>query len=534
MTELIRVRSHVSRDLLQTAAAFADVPRAVWEYIANGLEYVDPNMAPRVMVKIDKRLGCITIEDNGRGMSREGLQNYFILHGENQDRASGRPGRGRFGTGKSAAFGIGETLKVTTVRNKVLNSVELNKTDIIKQIAGDEIPVRDRAKDSPAEMGNGTKVEIEGITRSSIDISAVRQFVQRQLRSWSRGSRVFVNDEECVVQTPPTVREFRFSSNDDAILGNVELVIFRSQKYLEKPEAVIDITCCGVLHESYAVKDHNYIFGSIDVPEIENDAGPIPAIDATRSLRLNRNNTLVQALLRFVDVHLSAVCKELKEEECSRNRTENANKLKTWASRISNLLNQHYRELRNRPRRSLPRSQHGIPQNVVVDGTVNCNRLVPGGDIPAVLARNYRAPAMHNGTNAPGQNAVVGAGNQNKIVFSQDGDRVGEIQPGSDDSRIEVQGFQVEYENLGITARRSRCDLDNRKIIINIDHPQISRNGEVAFDDHFQRAGKEIVITEYAMALCSESVYEGLIQEPFIAIEEIAETIDLLSRKSLE
>ena len=34
------------------------------------------------------------------------LKDFWTLHGENQDRLAGRPGRGRFGTGKAAAFGI--------------------------------------------------------------------------------------------------------------------------------------------------------------------------------------------------------------------------------------------------------------------------------------------------------------------------------------------------------------------------------------------------------------------------------------------
>ena len=47
------------------------------------------------------------------------------MHGENIDRKAGRPGRGRFGTGKSAAFGIGDVLRLTTVRNGKRSKVEL-------------------------------------------------------------------------------------------------------------------------------------------------------------------------------------------------------------------------------------------------------------------------------------------------------------------------------------------------------------------------------------------------------------------------
>jgi HSP90 family molecular chaperone len=106
-SKTIFVKSHVSRDLLQNAALFKTDKLVIWEYVANGLQYVDPGTNPTVYVKLDSKARRIRISDNGRGMTLEGLQNFFVMHGENLDRKSGAPGRGRFGTGKSAAFGIG-------------------------------------------------------------------------------------------------------------------------------------------------------------------------------------------------------------------------------------------------------------------------------------------------------------------------------------------------------------------------------------------------------------------------------------------
>src|SRR5689334_359476 len=89
---------------------------AIWEYVANGLQYVDPGTTPVVQVKLDSKRKRITISDNGRGMDWEGLSNFFVMHGENVDRRQGKGGRGRFGTGKSAAFGIADTLRISTVQ----------------------------------------------------------------------------------------------------------------------------------------------------------------------------------------------------------------------------------------------------------------------------------------------------------------------------------------------------------------------------------------------------------------------------------
>jgi hypothetical protein len=52
-TQGLVVRSHVARDLLQTAGLFKNDQLVVWEYVVNGLQYVDPGTNPAVRVTID-------------------------------------------------------------------------------------------------------------------------------------------------------------------------------------------------------------------------------------------------------------------------------------------------------------------------------------------------------------------------------------------------------------------------------------------------------------------------------------------------
>ena len=112
LSDSLLVKSHVGRDILQSAALFKHPHQVVWEYVSNGLQYVDAGTNPRVEIIIKPKQKAISITDNGCGMDWEGLQNYFIMHGENQERKAGRAGRGMFGTGKSAAFGIANVLRV--------------------------------------------------------------------------------------------------------------------------------------------------------------------------------------------------------------------------------------------------------------------------------------------------------------------------------------------------------------------------------------------------------------------------------------
>src|SRR5215831_18346259 len=126
----LKLTSHVGRDLLQSAQLFRHEHAVVWEYVSNGLQYKDQNTKPTVVVKVDIRAKAMQIRDNGRGMLIKDLQQYFQMHGENLDRKQGRPGRGYFGTGKSAAFGIANVLRITTVKNGHRSRAQLTRSDI--------------------------------------------------------------------------------------------------------------------------------------------------------------------------------------------------------------------------------------------------------------------------------------------------------------------------------------------------------------------------------------------------------------------
>ena len=164
----IFVKSHVGRDLLQNAALFKTDKLVVWEYVANGLQYVDSGTNPFVRVRLDSKAHKITISDNGRGMTLDGLQNFFVMVREPRPKI-GNTGRGRFGTGKSAAFGIAGVLRVTSVRDSRRSVVELTQPDFDKVTSGNPIPVRILQNEIACTDPNGTIVEIDQIHLRSLD-----------------------------------------------------------------------------------------------------------------------------------------------------------------------------------------------------------------------------------------------------------------------------------------------------------------------------------------------------------------------------
>ena len=193
----IRVSTHVGRDLLSSAAAFKTETAAVWEYVANSLQYTEPGIPPVVQVAVDASDRTISISDNGRGMSVDDLEHFFQMHGENLDRLSGRPGRGKFGTGKSAAFGIGNRLKIETCRGGIRNVVELNRKAIDRS-SGEDIPVTWLVRDEPSTATNGTTVTIGEIFLSRLRTNEIIEYIERNLQAFrAQLPSVAVNDHVC-------------------------------------------------------------------------------------------------------------------------------------------------------------------------------------------------------------------------------------------------------------------------------------------------------------------------------------------------
>ena len=160
----------------------------VWEYVSNGLQYCGPGTNPVVKAALDSKKKRISVQDNGRGMDWAGLQNFFVMHGENIDRKEGRPGRGRFGTGKSAAFGIAELLRITTIRNGKRSKVQLQRKNVEEITSEAPIPVEVLEQEIPTSSANGTLIEIEGVHLRSLDQSGIIHYIERHLAKWPKNA----------------------------------------------------------------------------------------------------------------------------------------------------------------------------------------------------------------------------------------------------------------------------------------------------------------------------------------------------------
>jgi len=534
----IQVRSHVARDFLQSAALFKSDRLVVWEYVSNGLQYTDPGVQPVVRVTMNTSRKEIVVEDNGRGMDREGLQNFFIMHGENLERKTGRRGRGRFGTGKCAAFGIAKKLRVSTVRNGRRNTVELTRRDI--EAAGQSgIPVREIESDVPTDEPNGTIVTIEEINLRKLDVRGVTSFLERHLAHWPNRPTVIVNSHVCEFDEPPVeeVRPIRPDGMFRDELGEVELTLKVARSPLDSELQGVSISTNGVWLETTLAGAEgqpmsNFIFGEIDVPSLDDDSAPIPAFDMSRSMQLNRSNETVQALLAFIGREVDKLRRELVRREKARREQEEIKKLAREADLIAQMINEDFQEFSDRVARVKAKAGRGRDAGA---------RVMPAGTDEGVLTRGAAVPSeivapigeigkergtAGNGHEPPRRNPVL----RPKDDGAEKGDPVG----GRGRRRRPQGGFTVQFRRMGEGSLRATYSPSDRAIFINLDHPQIAAaRGPGGTDDPvFMRLAYEVAFSEYAIALASELAAQNEYIEPSDSIFDIRDTVNRMARRA--
>lgn len=517
-SEGIRVTSHVGRDLLAAATAFKTEAAVVWEYVSNSIQYVDEGVAPRVQVVVRPRAKRVDVTDNGRGMSEQDLKRFFQMHAENQDRAKGKLGRGRWGTGKSAAFGIASTLQVDTVKDSVRNVVRLTRAAVAAS-GGKDIDVEWVVRNESVGAPNGTTVTIDEIFLPRLNAAPVIEYVERHLQAF-RGAKpeVAINDHICEYREPAvaSVRTFYPSEEQARTLGDIELVIKVSQTPLPRAEQGVTVTAGPgnlLAIETLGIETKelgNYLFGAVDVPALETSSSPIAPIDVSRSLELNPQHPVARVLLPFLGASLEEVRKQQAQRLREEQKTEEARRLASQADRIADFLNGDFSQLLQRLHDIRSASARpgdsgalhgnaalaGDEAGVWVEGTTEPGKLYDerkGGrdSAPDGNAGGNDPSISHEGIpDASGDHAVDPAGGSGKKVRRPRG------------------GFSVRFKHLGETAGRSAYDRTELTIYVNLDHPAVSNalqsGGGSVESPGFVRLAHEVAFAEYAVAVGSE------------------------------
>jgi hypothetical protein len=522
----MKVTSHIGRDLLASAAVFKNEAAAVWEYVVNSLQYVERGTVPRVSVEVRPAQRSIAISDNGRGMSDRDLQHFFTMHGENLERLRGRTGRGKFGTGKAAAFGIAKCLRVDTVRERLRNTVCLTR-DMVERSGGKEISLEWLTRNERVDEQNGTVVVIEDIVLSQIRTAPIIEYIERHLQAFrAMAPEVAVNDHVCTYRQPEVESEQFFDPSpvQAETLGNARLVIRVARSPLPEAEQGVIVTAGPgnlVAVEKAGIESKEfgpYLFGEIDVPALENPSIPIAPYDSTRSLQLNLEHPVATVLVGFIGSKLEQVRADLVRRAKEARKGEQARRLEMQAQKIAELLNRDFNSVRDRltniravaARPGPAGARFGKAQKADdapdswVSGTQEPGRVE--------TTDKNRTKGSGGGRNAPNVPAAASPDESGT-------DPVNPVGTGDGAHRRPRGGFQVVYRNLGHSEDRSRYDERSLSILINLDHPVVSAalsEGGIE-ESGFRRLSYEIAFSEYAMALG----YELLKQDPNMPADDL-------------
>jgi Histidine kinase-, DNA gyrase B-, and HSP90-like ATPase len=543
----LKVTSHVARDLLQSAALFKTEQNVVWEYVSNGLQYIDLGTQPVVNVEVDAKTRKIVIEDNGRGMTAADLGRYFQMHGENIDRKVGKAGRGMFGTGKSAAFGIGTTLRLTTVRGGKRSKVELQRKHIEAAVDGDSIPVKVLEEEVPTPESNGTRIEVEGIFLKKLDIGAIVRHIERHIARWPNAS-VVVNRQECNVIEPPYSNMKEFSTKGtpfETLLGETTLIVKIAQAPLEAEWQGIAILSDAVWHSSSLAGCEskpfaNYIFGEIDVERLGKDASPIPAFDMSRSMQLNPKNELVAAILAFVGPHIESVRREIEKADRERRRERDNQKLQQEASEIARIINQDFDAWRKQVQSTLAKVPGGKDKIERAKAVAEIGESVVKGDEFSAVATNEMTTTETEFAPDPEPNPSPNPNlDPTPVEPTPALERSTEQTETKGKTRSKSRtsaggGFNVDFRSMGADEPRAKYVRDERTIYVNLDHPQISNAKSIGGieDIAFRRLSYEVAFSEYAIALASELAAAEQYIDINDPIFDIRDTLNRISRSA--
>jgi hypothetical protein len=465
------------------------------------------------------------------------------MHGENLDRKEGRIGRGMFGMGKSAAFGIADVLRITTVRNGKRSKVELKRSEIEKMKSDDPISVTVLEKEVATLLTNGTLVEIEGVHLRSLDQAAIIRYIERHLARLPKNTTVFVNNHECEFNEPPVAAEYRFTPEEDArqLLGDVELVIKVSKSPLDEDVRGVSVYSSGVWHETTLAGSEGremsqYIFGEVDVPRLDEDKSPIAPYDVSRSMRLNAENEVVRAIHAFVGTKVEEARRSLLDAERKRKTEEEAKKLAHQATEIARVINDDFDAFRQRVAKVRAKARGATDFNQTSPDAGNEeDDLIFGSELPA---KKIPAPTTTTPNDVPPDVPSPDEPQPREVdpnveAATTDSPKLGRSGGGAGGRRKPAGGFQVQFRDMGEASHRAEYRSDERTIYINLEHPQVAaaRGLGPVEDPIFRRLAYEVAFSEYAIALAQELAKRDEYRDPTDPIFDIRETLNRVARK---
>jgi uncharacterized protein (TIGR02391 family) len=164
---------------------YSTLPPALAELISNAYD-ADASEVTITFLEQNGTPKDITVEDNGAGMSRQDIQDKFLVIGRNRrkdegDNPSPKFGRlatGKKGLGKLALFGLAKEISVETVKNGLRNRFRLNWDALLA--SSDTYNPQVDVEDKKVNQNSKTIIQLSDLKRkSSFDLEAIANSLSR-------------------------------------------------------------------------------------------------------------------------------------------------------------------------------------------------------------------------------------------------------------------------------------------------------------------------------------------------------------------
>ncbi len=516
-----RWKGNINRAILDAAASFNNLGKVAEEYLTNILDAFetilhdkpDKNIKRsdcKVQFIIDHTQRKIIFHDEHplMGMSSNFIyNNFFNIHGQNISRKRYINVRGKHGTGKSAAFGIGAEYllvdsiyreKRTTIKS-TLESLQNEDTE-----AAELDVVND---DESVNIINGTTIELKLPNKKYLELRAITSallhiqkvfgkhlnsykvdFIEIHNKGQKQEDRIIYQPRESVYE-----KEYSVPQEIAAVIGQTYLIVKRAAEPMEDTEEKgITITSNGYAKEQtmFGLDNEpysNHFFGEWEIPKLDEYKGHNPPSLSTRELKLNRENELVKVIYEFGKKILSEEIKNFAKNERIRKQDETLTKLSNMANELANILNDDFSEYEEISKKERGEKGKVIKKDTPEEGAtstsvdIESNVISKFGSQIKVEENNEgelispsgegEFPAGAEGNDAITDHPSIHAGPLEK-KFEELPPNTKNLPNAEKRARRRVRaggGFKIEFAALNHNVFIARVDITTKIITVNID-----------------------------------------------------------------
>ncbi len=535
--------THAGRSLLQEAARFSNEGKAVGEYVKNSWQYTDHD--PTVEIFVDQEHKSIRIVDNSNGMNIDDINKRFlVLHQENIERAKGKIGRGEFGTGKIAALGIGEILRVRTVRNKKINEFEIRRKDCDAAISEKEVKVHWIKPNEDTSEKNGTIIDILKFRQKrQIKTNSIKEFLQSKTLTetvYDHQITLFLQAEELKKKEIPYSEKYEINTDGEFknIIGDAELSIKVASRKLDEDERGVKIFTKGIYKafvKNPTSKHSEFIFGECSCDKLIDENQDPPIFDSSRREELNEDNELAKKFKEFVLIEVDKVRKMLEKSANERKDKEKEEALRKEAEKMKEFFNSDYKEQELELQKRTAKAKGNIDQKDKDLPELGETKIVVGKDFNVNVVEGDDNAGIHEGYGHGGGGDGDQPGKEGGKLVRSDDETEHKGKERQSKKRKSGGGFNIEFDHLGDSDYRAKYEDNTRTITINLDHPFLKKIEDMSGDrtsTKYMRPAWEAALFEYAAATTTQKGGSNMLEDSLTdGVIEMQKIVDAMLRK---